>query len=273
MKRTERSALFVGCLLAMLQTPITAQDVDYLPVEVGNRWVYEVLGENVSSIGDTRRDTIAFEIEEESFRTIEGVTYFDFPLLAPFALGSFRKDEHGNLWIHLEESNPWGGPAPEVEIEEAWRHLAELQSERLEERNELLLYDFATDVGSSDPDYLYWRDQLLGGRLGFSVGQTDCELYEVCDAITRFDPTAERAIFGAGGVVEESGRIAFEAGIGVTFQSREGIISPYKLTTRLLAARVGGRKLGDYPTLVTGSTWAAIKSRHAEAARPLTRYD
>ena len=255
----------MAVLLVASPAPFLAQQTDFLPVELGNRWVYEVLGENVNFIGDTRIDTVAFQFNEENLRTVAGVSFFDFPFIL-YPLGDFRKDDEGNLWLRLEELSPWGGSPPDVQLEEGWSRLAEFQIERLHTGNELLLYDFGSQPGSSDPDYLEWRDQLLHGQLGLSVERIDCSLYELCNTIPIFESEVKRVIFGAGGVIEESGIIAFEDGVGVTFLSREGVLTPYKWTTRLLWARIGGLEFGDYPTLVADAAWAGIKSRHAAAA-------
>lgn len=52
----------------------------------------------------------------------------------------------------------------------------------------------------------------------------------------------------------------FEAGIGVTFVRRSGVISPDKWSTKLLWARVGGREYGERPTAITGAGWGRLKS-------------
>ena len=97
----------VFCTMTVFSsTRCAAQTPDFLPLEIGNRWVYVHELVSGSFVGEYRLDTCVVEVTSQSIEKRDGEILFGWEFIgSPCSAGSdeqrrsFRKDADGNiLW-------------------------------------------------------------------------------------------------------------------------------------------------------------------------------
>ena len=152
-----RSAL----VLLVFSCPLLA--TDFVPIEVGNRWIYVHETFDGQHIGSYSIDTCVVEITEGTFETHDGKTYFSGGLGAPCWTGhntNLRVDDNGNIVMRMPE--PVEAPDTTSFIEanpDFATPFRELLTHWPSGENEILYLDFGIDASTDDPfleSYMIW---------------------------------------------------------------------------------------------------------------------
>lgn len=267
MTRPTRGWTRVALASLLFSLPCRALEPDYFPLEVGDHWVYRREVFDGSFVGDHRVDTCTVEVTEQTFEVRHGQRYFTSGLLlgaGPCWQGSnpiLRKDQRGSIVI--QPPDPFEPPDTSAFLEQYPEHAASFRQrlERLPGGDELLYLDFQL-APTRDPflvAFIEWYHLPIGDRIPGHV-PLQAEQGGRTPMPAPFVPGASQLRYGFGGFIESSRIAVFEAGIGLTFESMEGIISLWRSTTALLSARVGGVEYGMRPTAAESSSWGQAKA-------------
>jgi len=260
-------------LLLVFSCPVLA--TDFVPIEVGNRWVYIHKNFNGQHIGSYRSDTCFVEITAERFETHAGQRYFSGGLGSPCGRdeeANLRKDERGDIVMRLPE--PVAGPDTTSFIEtfpEFAAPFREYLTRWPSREDEILYLDFNLDAGTIDPfleRLVIWHVDYVDSVVGHFARRIGDGTKFFPSGSERtlpppFVPGAARAAISFDSLTlvhHFSGASLLEDGIGLVAEydeSRESISG--HSTTILLWARVGGVEYGERPTAVNGNTWAEVK--------------